>query len=99
MLLASGVGALVETGTRGSHLAHHLGDIHIWRRLIGRSNSQCPVVGNHLSENLEDGLSNSLVINVDKLARGRVDLEGLVESESGIENLGGCRERARLDIS
>lgn len=96
VLLFSGVEDLIKATSARGHLAHHLGDVNIWRCLVGRSNSQCAVIGDHLSQDLEDGLGNRLVVDVDQLGGGRVDLEGLVEGEGGIESLGCYRREAKL---
>ena len=52
----------------------------------------------HLAYSLFSYLGDGLVVDVDEVAGRRVDLEGLVESEGGIDGLGGCLRTELLAI-
>ena len=44
-------------------------------------------------------LGNSLVVDVDQVAGGGVDLEGLVKSEGALDHLGGCGRADKFEVS
>lgn len=53
---------------------------------------QGSVHGDHLSQNLQALLGNSLVIDRDQVLGLGVDLEGLVESKSSLDVVSACHE-------
>lgn len=56
--------------------------------LTKRAEFQSAVQGNHLGEHFEDLLGHSLVVYRNQILGLGVDLEGLVESEGGLDVIG-----------
>lgn len=56
--------------------------------LTKRAQLQSAVQGNHLGENFEHLLGHSLVVYRNQILGLGVDLEGLVEGESGLDVIG-----------
>lgn len=121
VLVISAVAGLVKTdagdASHLAHLAHQLGYVDRGAGVLG-ADSEGAVVGNHLGEDVEDGLSgvshsecffggnrgsvylgDGLVVDVDQVARGRVDLEGLVKGKGALDDLGGCGRGYLVPIS
>lgn len=80
-------GALVESD--GGHVGQVRAAAAGVGALAAGANLQIRVGGDHLGEDVENGLGDRLVVDADQVVGGRVDLEALVESKSGLDDVVG----------